>query len=160
RFAEPSRERASALANRALLGTAAGLPEAPAQATEAIAMAARVGDERTAARAYLALQLALTTSGRYPEALEVAQQARWRLEALGAERALRTLEMQLALTYVHARNFDAAIRQCQRLLRGLGAGERWLRGNAHVLSALAHYQQPGQQAECAAAAVAALRATH
>jgi predicted ATPase/DNA-binding CsgD family transcriptional regulator len=160
RFAEPSSERASALANRALLGTAAGFPEAPGQATEAIAMAARVGDERTQARAYLALQFALTTSGRYPEALEVAQQARWRLEALGAEHALRTLEMQLALTYVHARNFDAAIAQCQRLLRGLGADERWLRGNAHALSALAHYQQPGRHAECAAAATAALQATH
>jgi predicted ATPase/DNA-binding CsgD family transcriptional regulator len=160
RFTEPSPERASALANRALLGTTAGFPEAPGQATEAIAMAARVGDERTQARAYLALQLALTTSGRYPEALEVAQQARWRLEALGAEHALRTLEMQLALTYVHARNFDAAIQQCQRLLRGLGPGERWLRGTTHALSALAYYQQPGRQAECAAAAIAALQATH
>ena len=160
RFTEPSPERASALANRALLGTTAGFPEAPGQATEAIAMAAQVGDERTHARAYLALQLALTTSGRYPEALEVAQQARWRLEALGAEHALRTLEIQLALTYVHARNFDAAIQQCQRLLRGLGPGERWLRGTAHALSALAYYQQPGRHAECAAAATAALQATH
>jgi non-specific serine/threonine protein kinase len=160
RFAEPSRERASALANRALLGTAAGFPEAPRQASEAIAMAARVGDERTQARACLALQFALTTSGRYQEALEVAQQARWRLEALGAEHALRTLEMQLALTYVHVRNFDAAIRHCKRVLRGLGPGERWLRGNAHILSALAYYQQPGQHAEGAAAGIAALRATH
>jgi non-specific serine/threonine protein kinase len=160
RFAEPSPERASALANRALLGTTAGFPGAPGQATEAIEMAARVGDERTAARAYLALQFALTTSGRYLEALEVAQQARWRLEALGAEHALRTLEMQLGLTYVHVRNFDAAIQQCQRLLRGLGPGERWLRGNAHALSALAYYQQPGRHAECAAAAIAALQATH
>jgi predicted ATPase/DNA-binding CsgD family transcriptional regulator len=160
RFAEPSQERASALANRALLGTAAGFPETVEQATAAVAMAARVGDERTQARAYLALQFALTTSGRYPEALEVAQQARWRLEALGAEHALRTLEMQLALTYVHARNFDAAIAQCQRALRGLGPGERWLRGNAHFAAALAYYQQPGRHAECAAAAIAALRATH
>jgi non-specific serine/threonine protein kinase len=159
-FTEPSPERASALANRALLGTAAGFPDAPAQAAEAVAMAARVGDARTQARAYLALQLALTTSGRYPEALEVAQQARWRLEALGAEHALRTLEMQLALTYVHARNFDAAIAQCERLLRGLGPGERWLRGNAHALSALAYYQQPGRHAECAATAIAALQVTH
>ena len=160
RFAEPSRERASALANLALLGTAAGFPDTVGQATEAIAMAARVGDERTQARAYLALQFALTTSGRYPEALEVAQQARWRLEALGAEHALRTLEMQLALTHVHAGSFDAAITQCQRALRGLGSGERWLRGNAHFAAALAYYQQPGRQAECAAAAIAALRATH
>ena len=122
-------------------------------------MAARVGDERTHARGYLALQFALTTAGRYPEALEAAQQARWRLEALGAEHALRTLDMQLALTYVHVRNFDAALEHAQRLLRGLSPGERWLRGNAHALSALAYYQQPGRQAECASAASAALRET-
>ena len=159
RFTEPSSERASALANRALLGATAGFPDAPGQASDAIAMAARVGDERTQARAYLALQFALATSGRYPEALEVAQQARWRLEAIGAEHALRTLDMQLALTYVHARNFDAAIAQCQRLLRDLGPGERWLRGTAYALSALAYYQQPGRTAECAAAATTALEAT-
>jgi len=120
-------------------------------------MAARLGDERTHARAYLALQFALTTSGRYPEALEAAKQARWRLEALGAKHALRTLDMQLAMTYVHSRNFDAAIEHCQRLLRGVDPGERWLRGNAHVLSALAYYQQPGRQTECASAVGAALR---
>ena len=159
RFGEPSPERASALANRALLGTTVGIPEAVSQAGEAIAMAARLGDERTHARAYLALQFALTTAGRYQEALEAAKQARWRLEALGAEHALRTLDMQLALTYVHVRNFDAAIEHAQRLLRGLGPGERWLRGNAHVLSALAFYQQPGRQAECVNAASAALRVT-
>jgi predicted ATPase/DNA-binding CsgD family transcriptional regulator len=159
RFAEPSPERASALANRALLGIAVGVPDAVSQANEAIAVAARVGDERTLARGYLALQMALTTTGRYPEALEAAKQARWRLEALGAEHALRTLDMQLALTYVHARNFDAAIEHAQRLLSGLSPGERWLRGNAHALSALAYYQQPGRQAECESAARAALCAT-
>src|SRR6185437_15818537 len=50
-FGEPSQERASALANRALLGTAVGVAEAVDQATEAIAMAARLGDDRTHARA-------------------------------------------------------------------------------------------------------------
>jgi non-specific serine/threonine protein kinase len=159
RFAEPSPERASALANRSLLGGAAGVPEAVSQASEAIAVAARVGDERTQARGYLALHFALTTMGRYPEALEAAKQARWRLEALSAEHALRTLDMQLALTYVHARNFDAAIEHTQRLLRGLSPSERWLRGNAHALAALAYYQQPGRRDECVTAASAALRAT-
>jgi len=159
RFAEPSPERASALTNRALLGTAVGLPEAADQASEAIIMAARIGDERTQARAYLALQVALTTAGRYPEAIEAAQQARWRLEAAGAEHGLRTLEMQLAFTYLHAGNFDAAMEHCQRLLRGLGPGERWLRGIAHALTALACYQQSGRQTECAGAAAAALRET-
>ena len=159
RFAEPSPERASALANRALLGIAVGVPDAVSQANEALAVAARVGDERTLARGYLALQMALTTTGRYPEALEAAKQARWRLEALGAEHALRTLDMQLALTYVHTRNFDAAIEHAQRLLRGLRPSERWLRGNAHALSALAYYQQPGRRDECVTAATAALRET-
>jgi predicted ATPase/DNA-binding CsgD family transcriptional regulator len=159
RFGEPSTERASALANRSLLGTLAGVPEAVSQASEAIAMAARLGDERTQARAYLALQFALTTAGCYAEALEAAKQARWRLEALGAEHALRTLEMQLALTYVHLRNFDAALEHAQRVLRGLSPGERWLRGNAHALCALAYYQQPGRQNECERAVNAALLET-
>ena len=61
-------------------------------------MAARVGDERTHARGYLALQFALSTAGRYQEALEVAKQARWRFESLGADHALRTLDLQLAFT--------------------------------------------------------------
>lgn len=159
RFATPSAERASALANRALLGASVGVPEAAGQAEEAIAVAASVGDERTHARAYLALQFAFTTTGRYAEALAAAQQARRRLDALGAAHALRTLDMQLALTHVHARNFDAVIEHCERLLRGLGPSERWLRGNAHALSALAYYQQPGRQEECASAASAALEAT-
>jgi predicted ATPase/DNA-binding CsgD family transcriptional regulator len=159
RLAGPSQERASALANRALLGAAVGVPGAASQAGEAVAMAARAGDERTHARAYLALQFALTTAGRHGEAFEAAEQARRRLEALGAACALRTLDLQLALTHVHAGNFDAALEHCQRLLRGLGPGERWLRGNAHVLSALACYQQPGQRDACASAAGAALRAT-
>jgi len=162
-FGELSQERASALANRALLGTAVGIGvgigEAVGQASEAITIAARLGDERTHARAYLALQFALTTTGRYQEALEAAKQARWRLEALGAEHALRTLDVQLALTYVHARNFDAAIEHAQRVLRGLGPGERWLRSSAHALSALAYYQQPGRQIECENAASAAVRET-
>ena len=159
RFGKPSPERASALANRALLGAAVGVAEAADQASEAIAMAARLGEERTRARACLALQFALTTAGRYQEALETARQARVKLEALGAENALRALDLQLALTYVHMRNSDAAIEHAQRVLGGLSPGERWLRGNAHALCALAHYQKPGRQAECEGAAVAALLET-
>jgi len=158
-FAEPSTERASALANLSLLGTTVGVGEAVGQAKEAIVMAARLGDDRTHARGYLALHFALTTAGRYEEALDAAQQARWRLEALRAEHALRTLDMQLALTYVHTRNFEAAIEHAQRLLRSLGPGERWLRGNGHALAALAYYQQPGHKAECENAVRAALCAT-
>jgi len=159
RFCDLSPERASALANLSLLGTAVGVAEAVGQANEAIAMAARVGDERTHARGYLALQFALTTAGRHQEALEVAKQARWRFESLGADRALRTLDLQLAFTHVHARNPDAALEHAQRLMRGLAPGERWLRGNGHATAALAYYQQPGRQTECEKAANAAVRET-
>ena len=159
RFCDLSPERASALANLSLLGTAVGVPEAVGQANEAIAVAARVGDERTHARGYLALQLALTTAGRYQEALEVAKQARWRFESLGADHALRTLDLQLAFTHVHARNPDAALEHAQRLMRGLAPGERWLRGNGHATAALAYYQQQGRQVECEKAANAAVRET-
>ncbi|HEY1666692.1 MAG TPA: LuxR C-terminal-related transcriptional regulator [Trebonia sp.] len=159
RFGEPSSERACALANLSLLGTTVGVTEAVGQAYDAIAMAARVGDERTHARGYLALQFALAAGGRYQEALEAAHQARWRLEALGADHALRTLDIQLALTHVQARNPDAALEHAQRLLRGIAPDERWLRGTGRALSALAYYQQPGRQVECENAANAALRET-
>ena len=159
RFCDLSPERASALANLSLLGTAVGVAEAVGQANEAIAMAARVGDERTHARGYLALQFALTTAGRYQEALEVAKQARWRFESLGADHALRTLDLQVAFTHVHARNPDAALEHAQRLMRGLAPGERWLRGNGHATAALAYYQQQGRQIECEKAANAAVRET-
>jgi predicted ATPase/DNA-binding CsgD family transcriptional regulator len=159
RFCDLSAERASALANLSLLGTAVGVAEAVGQANEAIVMAARVGDEWTHARGYLALQFALSTTGRYQEALEVAKQARWRFESLGADHALRALDLQLSFTYVHARNPEAALEHAQRLMRGLAPGERWLRGNGHATSALAYYQQQGRQAECEKAANAAVRET-
>jgi non-specific serine/threonine protein kinase len=159
RFCDLSPERASALANLSLLGTAVGVAEAIGQANEAIVMAARVGDERTHARGYLALQFALSTTGRYQEALEVAKQARWRFESLGADHALRTLDLQLSFTHVHARNPEAALEHAQRLMRGLAPGERWLRGNGHATSALAYYQQQGRQVECEKAANAAVRET-
>jgi DNA-binding CsgD family transcriptional regulator len=67
--------------------------------------------------------------------------------------------MQLALTYVHMQNFDAAIDHARRALRGLSPAERWLRGNVHALCALAYYQQPGRQTECENAASEALLET-
>lgn len=157
RLSAPSPERATALSYRALLAAAVGAAEAIGQASEALSVAAGAGDERVHARACLALQLALTTAGRHAEAIEAADQARWRLESLGARHALRTLDVQLALTHVHTGNSDAAIEYCQRVLRGLAPGERWLRGNAHFLLALAHYQQPGQRDACLSAAGEGLR---
>lgn len=121
-------------------------------------MAARIGDEKIHARGYLALQLTLALSGDCPQALETATLARRRLTTLGAETALRCLDVQVALTYQLGGDFAAAADLAQHTLAGLHPGERWLRGLTHVVSALALYQQPGRQAECAHAAAEALHA--
>jgi len=157
RFGEPSLERATALADSAVLCAMLGRPNALAHAQQAVAMAARIGDEMIRARGYLALQLALALSGDYPRALAAATRARRLLTALGADTALRCLDVQVALTYALGGDFAAAADLCQRTLAGLQPGERWLRGWAQAVSALALYQQRGRQAECADAAAAALR---
>jgi predicted ATPase/DNA-binding CsgD family transcriptional regulator len=158
RFAEPGPERAGALAAAAVLGAVLGRPKAVAHAREAVALAARTADERAQARGYLALQLALGASGRCAQALETAARARRLLIALGADTALLCLDVQLAQALQLGREFAAAADLCQRTLAALPPGERWLRGGAHRILALALYPQPGRQAECARAAAEALRA--
>ena len=158
RFRELSAARADALANRATLGAMLGLPESADRAREAITVAARVGDDRAQARGYLALQLALGLRGAYPQAVEAADEARRRLTALGADVALRCLDVQLAQTHQIGGNLAAAAAAGQRALAGLGPGERWLHGHVLIVSALALYRLPGRQPECARAASEALRA--
>jgi predicted ATPase/DNA-binding CsgD family transcriptional regulator len=157
---------ASARAGRAVLGAMIGLPAAAADARDAIAMAARIGDDRGGGLGYLALQLALGLSlgpgpgGAYQEAAEAAEQARLRLTAVGADAALRCLDVQLGQTHQLTGNFAAAVAAGQRALAGLGPGERWLHGYVAVTSALAHYRQPGRGPQCTDAAGEALRALH
>jgi predicted ATPase/DNA-binding CsgD family transcriptional regulator len=156
RFREPSAERANALASRATLGAMLGLPGSAERAREAITVAARVGDDEAQARGYLALQLALGLHGDYPQAVEAADEARRRLTALGADVALRCLDVQLAQTHQIGGNLGAAAEAGQRALAG--PGERWLHGHVLIASALALYRLPGSQSECARAAGEALRA--
>ncbi len=158
RFREPSAGRANALANRATLGAMLGFPESPAHAREAITVGTRVGDDWAQARGYLALQLALGLRSAYPQAVEAADEARRRLTALGADVALRCLDVQLAQTHQIGGNLAAAAAAGRRALAGLGPGERWLHGHVRIVSALALYRQPGRQTECARAAGEALRA--
>jgi predicted ATPase/DNA-binding CsgD family transcriptional regulator len=169
--AEPvSAGAASARANRAALGAMVGLPDAAADAREAIEIAARIGDDRAGGLGYLALQLALglglggtdqeAAEAAEREAAEAAEQARLRLTAVGADAALRCLDVQLGQTHQLGGNFAAAVAAGQRALAGLGPGERWLHGYVAVTSALAHYRQPGRRPECADAAGEALRALH
>ncbi|MGD0701755.1 MAG: LuxR C-terminal-related transcriptional regulator [Trebonia sp.] len=158
RFREPSAERANALANRATLGAMLGLPDSVAHASEGITVAAQVGDDRAQASGYLALQLALGLGSAYPQAVDAADEARRRLTALGADVALRCLDVQLAQTHQIGGNLTAAAAAGQRALAGLGPGERWLHGHVLIVSALALYRLPGRQTECARAAGEALRA--
>jgi predicted ATPase/DNA-binding NarL/FixJ family response regulator len=158
RFREPSAERANALANRATLGAMLGLPDAAALAREGITVAAQAGDDRAEARGYLALQLALGLRSAYPQAVEAADEARRRLTALGADVALRCLDVQLSQTHQIGGNLTAAAAAGQRALAGLGPGERWLHGHVLIISALALYRLPGRQPDCARAAGEALRA--
>ena len=157
-FPGPCSGRANALAGRAAIGAVLGLAESAAHAREAISVAAHVGDDWAQARGYLALQLALGLRSAYPQAVDVADEARRRLTALGADAALRCLDVQLAQTHQIGGNLAAATAAGQRALAGLGPGERWLRGLVQLISALALYRLPGRQAECARAAGEALRA--
>jgi predicted ATPase/DNA-binding CsgD family transcriptional regulator len=150
----------SALANRAVLGAMLGLPEAVADAREAIAIAAAAGGNRADGLCYLALQLALGLGGAYQESVEAAGQARPRLTAAGADTALRCLDVQLGHAHQLSGNFTAAAAAGERALAGLGPGERWLHGYVAITSALGLYHQPGRRPECADAAGEALRAMH
>jgi predicted ATPase/DNA-binding CsgD family transcriptional regulator len=156
--AGPSAAVASALANRAVLGAMLGRPEAVADAREAVAIAARAGDDRAGGLCYLALQLALGLGGAYRESVEAAGQASPRLTAAGADTALRCLDVQLGHAHQLSGNFTAAAAAGERALAGLGPGERWLHGYVAITSALALYHQPGRRPECADAAGEALRA--
>jgi DNA-binding NarL/FixJ family response regulator len=121
-------------------------------------MAARIGDDRAGGLGYLALQLALGRGGAYQEAAAAAAQARQRLAAVGADAALRCLDVQLGQTHQLSGNFPAAVAAGRRALAGLGPGERWLHGYVAVTSALADYRQPERRPECADAAAEALLA--
>ena len=158
--AELSAEASGALANRAVLGAMLGLPGAVADAREAVALAARTGDERAGGFGYLALQLALGLGGACRESVEAAGQARLLLTAARSDAALRCLDVQLGQAHQLDGNFAAAVTAGQRALAGLAPGERWLHGYVLITSALALYRQPGRRPECDVAAGEALRAMH
>ena len=73
RFRRASPSRANALANRAVLGAMLGLPEAAAHAREAIAIAARVGDDWADAAATSRCSSRSGSRGAYREAVEAAE---------------------------------------------------------------------------------------
>jgi predicted ATPase/DNA-binding NarL/FixJ family response regulator len=169
-FPGPAAERAWALGARGRLATLQGdLAKALADIGESVdlAVAAGSGAELAAARGYLYLNLALTFTGQYAEALAAGETARRRLEACGYRIELALLEAQLAHLHQLTGNVDDALAGCNRGLALLGqpkpataGGERWVSGYLYLVSGLALAERPGLEHASARALRRALTAKH
>ena len=184
RFPDPVPERAMVLVTRGYLGArqsggdglagradqvrqadqvtrADQVRRAVADVRDGIELATGLGEQRTGARGYLYLNLALTQAGEVDEALESGIEARRQLTAIGDQIGLITLDAQLGHTYQLAGDPAKAIECYEDGLGLLGnSRERWLHGDLHIMAALAFRQQTGRVAECAAALRLALRCKH
>jgi non-specific serine/threonine protein kinase len=167
RFPGRCAERAATLVTRGLLRSFQGnVTGSIADCREAIAIAADLGDEHGgpwfAARGYLHMNLSLTFSGRHAEAEEAGDEARRRLTACGDRVGLLMLACQLGHLYQLTGRLDETVATCTAGLELLGAGsrERWLQSYLYIVSALALFQVPGREDECAAYATRALEAKH
>jgi non-specific serine/threonine protein kinase len=170
RFPSPATERAWALGARGQLATLQGdLASALADLGESIelAVAAGSGAELIAARGYLHLNLALTFTGRYAEAMTAGETARQRLEACGYRIGVAGLEAQLAHLHQLTGNVDEAMACCERGFALLGkpksgktGGERWVSGYLYLVSGLALAMRPGHEQASATALCRALIAKH
>ena len=158
RFGGPSPERAAALIDRGMLGAVQGDSRAVAYCRAGTQLAGQLGDSRLRARGYLALNLALTFAGHHAEAVDAGARAERQFTALGSAAGLICLDAQMGALYQLTGDVGRAVDRCRQGLRRLGAGERWLRGFLHVVCALALYQQPGKEAECADAVIQGLLA--
>src|SRR5487761_811945 len=169
-FPEPAPERAWALGARGRLATLQGdLASAVADIRESIRLAVAAGQdaELAAARGYLYLNLALTFTGQYAEALAAAETARQQLVACGYWIGGAGLEAQLAHLCQLTGKVDEAIERCDRGLALLGqsksarvGGERWGSGYLYLVSGLALAQRPGRENASAKALCRALTAKH
>ncbi|HEX7161766.1 MAG TPA: LuxR C-terminal-related transcriptional regulator, partial [Trebonia sp.] len=170
RFPGPAAERAWALGARGRLATLQGdLASALADLGESIELAAAAGSdgERAAARGYLYLNLALTFTGQYAEAMVAGYTARQRLEACGYRIGVAGLEAQLAHLHQLTGNVDEAMACCERGFALLGkpksgktGGERWVTGYLYLVSGLALAMRPGHERASATALCRALIAKH
>jgi DNA-binding CsgD family transcriptional regulator/tetratricopeptide (TPR) repeat protein len=155
--------RARALAVRGRLATLRGDSAAAlADIREAIGIASEHGDEPTAARGYLYLNLALALTGHHAEALAAGEEAARRLEAAGDRTGLICLQPQLAHLHQLAGEPDRALERCAAGLRMLGehGTEQWITGDLHLAAGFARFRKPGNQAGAAESAGNALRAKH
>src|SRR6185437_13546997 len=167
-FPGPATERAWALGARGRLATLQGdLASALADIGESIEQAVAAGSDAkpAAARGYLYLNLALTFTGQYAEAMVAGETARQRLEACGYRIGVAGLEAQLAHLHQLTGHVDEAIACCERGFALLGkpgktGGERWVTGYLYLVSGLALAMRPGHEQASATALCRALIAKH
>jgi predicted ATPase/DNA-binding CsgD family transcriptional regulator len=141
RAPEGSAARGHAVVERGYLlflqGDAAG---ALAAASQAIVLAAPLGDKALAARGYLVKVAALCGKGRLTAAADAADEARRRLTALDDQQGLATLDIQLTYLALLNDDIEAALGHVERGLRQLsGSRERWLHANLYMLASLTLY---------------------
>ena len=140
RYPEPTRERAQALAARALLaGVAGDITTALADAEASIALAAEAGDVVAQRRATVALHRALSWSGDLAEAARVARNAIPAFEKAGDVLGLVQLEMQAGTALLATAPKECA-EICARALDRLPAGELWATSSLLAIMALALYR--------------------
>ena len=153
--------RAAALLARGHLLAAEGrAADALADAAQAVAVAAALGDQRLAAHGHLVRNAALGSAGRLPAAAEAGEEARRLLTALGDTHGLITLDLQLAHLALLNGDFEAALGHVNRGLRLIGGSrERCLRASLYLFASLTLYLA-GRDVESTWAATRALEAKH
>ncbi len=133
-----SAEHGHAVLERGLLlamqGDAAG---ALAAASQAIALAARLGDKALAARGYLVKTAALSGKGRLAAAAESGEEARRRLTALDDQLGHASLDIQFTYRALLSDDIAGALGHVEHGLRRLsGSRERWLHAHLYMLASL------------------------
>ena len=141
RAREGSAERGHAVLERGhLLVMQGDAPGALDAASQAIALAAALGDKALAARGYLVKTAALSGKGRLAAAAESGEEARRRLTALDDQFGLASLDTQLTYLALLNDDIEAALGHVERGLRQLsGSRERWLHANLYMLASLGLY---------------------
>ena len=141
RAREGSAEQGHAVLERGhLLVMQGDAPGALAAASQAIALAAALGDKALAARGYLVRTAALSGKGRLTAAAESGEEARRRLTALDDQFGLASLDTQLTYLALLDDDIEAALGHVERGLRQLsGSRERWLHANLYMLASLGLY---------------------
>jgi non-specific serine/threonine protein kinase len=141
RAPEGSAAQGRALLERGHLLTMQGdAGDALAAASQALALAAALGDGALAAQGYLVRTAALCVGGRRAAAAESGDEARRRFTALGDQLGLISLDIQLTYLALLNEDIEAALGHVERGLRQLGGSrERWLHANLYMLASLTLY---------------------